>query len=198
MTRHQGNAKMKASARERLISSTIDLMSRRGVAATRVADLLEHSGVARRSVYLNFPEGKSELITEATRTAGHNIGATLAAPAGGDTRATVTALLEFFKDTLRSSRYALGCPIAAATLARAEVPTAADAAAEAFASWQDIIANRLCADGVDTHTAQALATTIIAAIEGALLLCIAARSTQPLDQTTQMIEALITQHIDQH
>ena len=35
--------------------------------------MLGHSGISRRSVYLNFPGGKSELIAEATRVAGRTM-----------------------------------------------------------------------------------------------------------------------------
>ena len=51
------------TARERLIASAIELLRRNGVAGTGLAQLLEHSGTARRSVYVNFPGGKSELVT---------------------------------------------------------------------------------------------------------------------------------------
>ena len=42
------------TARERLIVSAIELLRRNGVAGTGLAALLEHSGTARRSVYVNF------------------------------------------------------------------------------------------------------------------------------------------------
>src|SRR5258706_426767 len=53
------------TARERLIASAIEMLRRHGVAGTGLAELLENSGTARRSVYVNFPGGKSELMAEA-------------------------------------------------------------------------------------------------------------------------------------
>jgi TetR/AcrR family transcriptional repressor of lmrAB and yxaGH operons len=179
------------TARERLIVSAIELLRRNGVAGTGLAALLEHSGTARRSVYVNFPGGKSELMTEATRTAGRLIDSTLTGTAqDGDGRESLAAFVESWKETLRSSDYTAGCPIVAAALGRSESPSAADAAGEVFAAWQTMIAGGLRTDG-----AESLATTVVAAVEGAVILCLAARSTDPLDKTVQMLDQLIAHHI---
>lgn len=183
------------TARERLIASAIELVRRNGVAGTGLAELLEHSGTARRSVYVNFPGGKSELVTEATRVAGHATDATLAGEsAGGDARGSLAAFVDAWKETLRSSGYNAGCPVVAAALGRNESPTAADAAGEVFAGWQTMIARRLRLEGADKAVAQSLATTIVAAVEGAVILCLAAQSTKPLDQTVLMLDTLIVEH----
>jgi AcrR family transcriptional regulator len=56
--------------RERLISATAELMQRHGVAGTGIAGIVDTSGVTRRSIYVNFPGGKAELVAAATRSAG--------------------------------------------------------------------------------------------------------------------------------
>lgn len=165
------------------------------MAGTGLAGLLEHSGTARRSVYVNFPGGKSELVTEATRTAGHRMDAMLAAATPDDTaRNSLAAFVDSWKATLRLSDYNAGCPIVAAALGRSESASAADAAGEVFAGWQTMIARRLRTEGADITVADSLATTIVAAVEGAVILCLAARSTDPLDRTAQMLDALIVRH----
>lgn len=180
------------TARERLIDSAIEMLRRHGVAGTGLAELLEHSGTARRSVYVNFPGGKSELMTEATRTAGRLIDSTLAGTEpDGDVRASLAAFVESWKDTLRSSDYTAGCPVMAAALGRSESPAAADAAGEVFAEWQQVIAQRLRDEEVATEEAESLATTVVAAVEGAVVLCLAARSTDPLDRTARMLDRLV-------
>jgi TetR/AcrR family transcriptional regulator, lmrAB and yxaGH operons repressor len=40
------------------------------VAGTGIAEILVTSGVTLRSIYLNFPAGKAELVAAATRSAG--------------------------------------------------------------------------------------------------------------------------------
>jgi TetR/AcrR family transcriptional repressor of lmrAB and yxaGH operons len=183
------------TARERLIGSAIELLRRNGVAGTGVAELLEHSGAARRSVYVNFPGGKSELMAEATRTAGRLFNSTLAgAVPDGNGRESLAAFVESWKETLRSSEYTAGCPIVAAALGRTQSPSAADAAGEVFVEWQTMLAARLRAEGVGIDEAESLATTIVAAVEGAVILCLAARSTDPLDRTLRMLDQLIAAH----
>ena len=62
--------------RDRLTSATATLMQRHGVAGTGIAEILATSGVTRRSIYLNFPGGKAELVAAATRSAGDEMTAT--------------------------------------------------------------------------------------------------------------------------
>lgn len=183
------------TARERLIDSAIELLRRNGVAGTGLAELLEHSGTARRSVYLNFPGGKSELMAEATRTAGRLLDSTLADMAADvDGRGSLAAFVESWKETLRSSDYTAGCPIVAAALGRTESPSAADAAGEVFAAWQTALAGHFRAEGAGSDEAESLATTVVAAVEGAVILCLAAQSTDPLDRTLKMLDRLIAQY----
>lgn len=186
------------TARERLIGSAIELLRRNGVAGTGLAELLEHSGTARRSIYVNFPGGKSELMAEATRTAGRLIDPTLTAFAPDNHgHGSLAGFVEGWKEALRASRYTAGCPVVAAALGRTESPSAADAAGEVFAEWQTALAARLSADGAAADVAQSLATTIVAAVEGAVILSLAAQSTDPLDRTVQMLDQLIVATIGQ-
>lgn len=183
------------TARERLIASAIDLVRRNGVAGTGLAELLEHSGTARRSVYVNFPGGKSALVTEATRAAGQSMNAMLAGDAPDvDARRSLAAFVDSWKETLQSSGYNAGCPIVAAALGRAESPSAADAAGEVFDGWQAMLARRLSIEGAEVTVAESMATTIVAAVEGAVILCLAAQSTDPLDKTVRMLDRLIADH----
>jgi hypothetical protein len=82
----------------------------------------------------------------------------------------------------------------AAALGRTESPSAADAAGEVFAEWQSTLAGRLRAEGAGADESESLATTIVAAVEGAVILCLATQSTDPLDRTVQMLDQLIAQH----
>jgi len=179
---------MSLRARDRLIESTIELISAKGVAGAGISELLEHSDVSRRTVYVNFPGGKSELITAAAKSAG---GSTTDLLARLVTDAPVEIALvgfgSWWADTLRASEFTRGCPIVAATLGRAEAPRAADAARGTFASWVDLIRVRLEKDGLDPAQSHSLASTIVAAVEGAVLMCLAERSTEPLDRVIEQL-----------
>jgi AcrR family transcriptional regulator len=178
--------------RERLTSATATLMQRHGVAGTGIAEILTTSGVTRRSIYLNFPGGKAELVAAATRSAGDEMTTTLSGyieqpdPIGAFTR--------MWSDVLVDTDFEGGCPIVAAATSRDEAPEAARTAADVFAEWAQLLADRLKADGIDRAAAQSLSTTIVAAVEGAVIVSRAARSTKPLEQVSHHLNELIDRH----
>ncbi|MEU0540516.1 TetR/AcrR family transcriptional regulator [Nocardia sp. NPDC005978] len=182
-------------ARDRLIDSAIALMRCKGIAGTGIAQLLEHSGISRRSVYLNFPGGKSELVAEATRTAGQASSALMrTVTAGADLATVIAAFPAMWREALVSSDFTAGCPIVAAALGRAESPEAADVAGETFTEWEGILADRLEAEQVAPETARTLATTIVAAIEGAVIVSLATRTTAPLERVGKQLAELVALH----
>lgn len=179
------------SARDALIASVTGLVRRRGVAGTGLNALLEDSGVARRSIYLNFPGGKAELVAEATRLAGQGLTAVISSADAGDPTRAVQTFIDQWKAQLRETEMEAGCPIVAAILGRAEAPAATEAAAEAVNDWHTILADRLARSGVDRDNARSLATLTIAAIEGAVIIAMASQSTDALDDVGRhLIEAI--------
>ncbi|MFB7717601.1 MULTISPECIES: TetR/AcrR family transcriptional regulator [unclassified Nocardia] len=182
-------------ARDRLIDSAIALMRCKGIAGTGIAQLLEHSGISRRSVYLNFPGGKSELIAEATRTAGQASSALMRTlTAGTDLATVIAAFPAMWREVVVASDFTAGCPIVAAALGRSESPEAADVAGETFIEWEGILAERLEAESVAPETARSLATTIVAAVEGAVVMSLATRSTDPLERAGKQLADLVSMH----
>jgi TetR/AcrR family transcriptional regulator, lmrAB and yxaGH operons repressor len=184
------------SARETLLASITGLIQRRGVAGAGLSALLEDSGVARRTVYLNFPGGKAELVTEATRIAGQAFSAVMrSADAGDDPIQAVRTFIDQWKAHLQATEMEAGCPIVAAILGRSEAPAAARAAAEAVDDWRAILADRLVSSGVDTDNARSLATLAIAAIEGAVIMALASGSTDALDAVGRHLVEVIELHV---
>jgi AcrR family transcriptional regulator len=184
------------SARDALIASVTGLVQRRGVAGTGISALLEDSGVARRTVYLNFPGGKAELVAEATRIAGQALTAVIrSADDRGDPVRAVETFINEWKAQLRQSKMQAGCPIVAAILGRAEAPEAAQAAAEAIDEWRTILADRLVGSGADRDNARSLATLTIAAIEGAVLVALATQSTDALDDVGRHLIEVTKLHL---
>lgn len=184
------------SAREALIASVTGLVRRRGVAGTGLNALLEDSGVARRTVYLNFPGGKAELVAEATRLAGDELTAVIrSGDDGGDPAEAVQTFIDAWKAQLTATQLQAGCPIVAAVLGRSEAPAAAEAAREAFGDWQTILTDRLVSSGADRDNARSLATLTVAAIEGAVILAIATQSTDALDDVGRHLIEVMRLHL---
>ncbi|MCF6388963.1 TetR family transcriptional regulator C-terminal domain-containing protein [Mycobacterium sp. MBM] len=178
-------------ARDRLVTSAIDLIRRNGVAGTGLALLLDVSGTARRSLYLNFPGGKSELIADATLAAGRYTGDAidhLAATLGPVP--AVRAFVAAWRDTLTGSDFLSGCPIVAAALGRSEADKAADNAGAVFLDWQRRLATHLEAADVSPHDAAQLASVTVSAVEGAIVVCQATKSAEPLRHVEDALVAL--------
>jgi TetR/AcrR family transcriptional regulator, lmrAB and yxaGH operons repressor len=184
------------SVRDRLIISTIDLMRRHGVAGTGIAAILEHGNASRRSIYMNFPDGKTGLVREATHVAGAFIEQQIATALESPTpQEALAVFIAGWKKVVADSDFTAGCPIAAAGSARSLEPHTADAAGETFARWQAAIGNSLHHHGMSESAAAALATTAIAAVEGGVLLAVAQRSLDPLDDVQGQLELLIDVHL---
>lgn len=178
--------------RDRLTAATAELMQRHGVAGTGIAQILETSGVTRRSIYLNFPGGKAELVAAATQSAGDQMTTTLRSCL--EQPDPVAAFTRMWSEVLVSTDFEDGCALAAAACSRDEAPGAASAAACLFSQWAGLLADRLARDGIDPVVAATLSTTVIAAIEGAVILSRAAQSTTPLEQVSHHLEELIAMH----
>ncbi|WP_182358348.1 TetR/AcrR family transcriptional regulator [Tomitella gaofuii] len=183
---------MTESVRERLIGSTVELMQRHGVAGTSISELLTHSGVSRRSVYLHFPGGKNELIAASVSESGDAMASMIeelvASMPPGD---ALSAFIGFWKKLLEGSSFIAGCPIAAAAYGGQDAPEARAQADAVFSHWRRLIAPRLAAHGMDAAAAAAMATTVVAAVEGAVMLCLAARDTAPLDHVHTQLTTLL-------
>ncbi|NLG45716.1 TetR/AcrR family transcriptional regulator [Gordonia sp. (in: high G+C Gram-positive bacteria)] len=170
------------SVRDRLLISAMALLRSKGADGFGMSELLEHSGVARRSMYQHFPDGKAELLEQATASAGRYAARELATAQDG--RSPVDAfvlVLESWKEILTTSDYRLGCPLVAAALATVEYPAAAERAAEAFATMSTQIAESFTRDGVDPETARGIGHMLISSLEGAIITSRALRSVEPLD-----------------
>lgn len=183
------------SARDRLVVTAIDLIRRQGVAATGLSQLLERSGAARRSLYLNFPGGKAELVADATVTAGKTLadGIDLLFAEQGPVGA-LRAFVTMWIANLTSSDFEVGCPILAAALGRSEAPAAADVAGGVFVDWESRIAAGLELAGLSADDAARQATLTVAAVEGAIVMAQATKSDVPL----RRVEAALVESVEQY
>jgi TetR/AcrR family transcriptional repressor of lmrAB and yxaGH operons len=181
------------TARDRLLDGAVTLTRSRGVAGTTVSDLLAEAGVARRSLYLNFPGGRDELIATAIEHRGEEMMAALQQlfAAVPDFLEAMDAYLALQAAELVASDFTEGCPIVAAALGGAEVPLAREAAGRIFVRWQAAIADALRVSGVPDDEAPELAALVLSSAEGATAMAIARRSTAPLEQVGTLMRRLV-------
>ncbi len=177
------------SVHDRLVDATAALIRRNGVAGTGLAEILQCSGVARRSVYLNFPGGKEELVAAATREVGASMTALLRA--GTPVAGSVRDFVDLWAARLRDSGFADGCPIVAAALGRHSAGDAADAAGAVFEDWTAALVSRLREEGYTASDARDIATMAIVSVEGAVVVAQARRSAEPLEVVGRVLEEIV-------
>ena len=102
---------------------------------------------------------------------------------------------EIFRRRVKDHPERIGCPVAAAALARPEDPALAAAATAAFQSWEAPIAAALRDEGVAAADAETFAGLVVSTIEGALIRARAAGDQAPLDSAVaglhQALDALL-------
>lgn len=182
---------MTQGPRARLMASAIALVRERGVEATGLTELTEHSGAARRSIYQHFPGGKLELIEASTRAAGRWMSRALAATGAESPSEMVARIIGMTSATVVAHDYRRGCPIAGAALAPPEAAGVRAAAADVFEAWTSELAAALGAAGASTGHARSLAGFAVSSIEGALMRANVARSTEPLDQVAEQLVPML-------
>ena len=182
-----------STARHDMIMSAIQLFRERGIDGTAFSDVIEHSGAPRGSIYHHFPGGKSQLVEEATATAGELLDGAIAAVAErvATPGEVLDAFVGYWRPLLEQSDYQAGCPIAAAAVASHEVTGGVEAAGRAFTSWELTLAAAFERYGVPVDRAGSLATLMVSSIEGAILLCRSTRSYEPMERVRRELRAVL-------
>ncbi|MFF9038642.1 TetR/AcrR family transcriptional regulator [Streptomyces sp. NPDC014892] len=181
-------------SRERIVAGAADLISRRGLNAASIRNLAKHAKAPLGSTYHYFPEGKGQLATEAVRYADTAIVRILGKALEKGPVAGLRAFLTLWRGIVVDSEFRAGCPVLAVSVEEPpadEIPPALTAAAEAFDGWERLLADALRDHGVDPERASGLAALVVASAEGAIAMCRAKRSIEPLDRVAGQLETLI-------
>ena len=164
--------------RDRLLNGARKLLAEKGYAGMELRDVAVSGKAPRGSIYHHFPGGKKQLAVEAAELA-----------------ETLATFGEMFRRRVKDKPERLGCPCAAAALARPEDPALAAAATAAFESWEAPIAAALREEGVAAADAANFAGLVVSTIEGALVRARAAGDEAPLASAVaglqQALQALL-------
>lgn len=181
-------------ARERLIETTSRLLELQGYTATGLNQIISESNTPKGSLYHYFPDGKEELTAEAIRfkhkMVEQHVRRELAAY--DDPAEAVEQMLGKMAAKVGEADCRQGLHIAAVAIETAgSSDRLRQACHDAYAAWQDAFAEKLLASGVEEAEAAALATTIVAAIEGAIIMTRTAQDTTPLREVARLLGTLI-------
>jgi TetR/AcrR family transcriptional regulator, lmrAB and yxaGH operons repressor len=178
--------------KQTMIERTAVLLAKKGLQGTSFSEILEASGAPRGSLYHHFPGGKDELVLAALEHAASQALGVLDQLSGKYAREVAEGFLSLWRSVLARSDFSAGCAVVAVTVA-AESEELRGRAADILANWRDKLAALFVESGIAKKKARALAASLVAACEGAVILARAERSFEPFDLVTAeqlaMIEA---------
>ena len=182
--------------RERMVFSAAQLLRHGGVAAVGMREVAEQAHAPRGSLQHYFPGGKQQVVNEAVAWAGQyaagRVSRFLAALNEPSPSALFAAMARQWTDELSAAGALAGCPVAAATADSAQTAEPIRiSAAEAFACWRRPVTKALAGMGVPAGRAGALATLMVSALEGAILIARAERSPSPLTTVVRELAPLL-------
>lgn len=178
--------------RRRLLDGARRLLAEKGYAGMELRDVASRGRAPRGSIYHHFPGGKRQLAVEAAALEGAEIKSLIERSLEErGVRGTLARFGEIFRRRVVDHPERIGCPVAAAALARPEDPALASAATAAFQSWEEPIAAALVGEGVGEKDAATFAGLVVSTVEGALIRARAAGDRAPLDSAIGGLEAAL-------
>jgi AcrR family transcriptional regulator len=159
------------------------LMRERGVHGVGLREIVTHSGGPRGSLGRYFPGGKTQLMTEAIDVAlaeaFHEVDRALTE--AKSLPEAIGVIVATWRRLLVDHSFALGCPLAATVIDAADNDDLRGHVSGLLARWQESVAQVYVKFGDPPAVADEQSTVLLAALEGALILARARRSTEPLD-----------------
>lgn len=182
--------------RDRMVFSAAQLFRRQGVTATGLREVVADADAPRGSLQHYFPGGKDELVSEALDWAGRyasgRVAAAMARARPPTPSGLFAAMAQQWVDEYDAHGFRSGCPVAAATVDCADtVESTRAAAARAFDRWRSALVTALGDLGVPGRRCRPIATLMLSALEGAIVLARAGRDTTPLHTVARELGPLL-------
>jgi AcrR family transcriptional regulator len=166
-----------------MVRSAATLIRERGIHGVGLREVVAHSGGPRGSLGRYFPGGKTQLMTEAIDVViaelSEEVGEALAQ--AKTLPEAIGVIVAPWRRLLVDHDFALGCPMAATVVDAADNDDLRIHVNELLTQWQASVADIYVKFGAPPSAADEQSTVLLAAIEGALILARARRSTEPLD-----------------
>lgn len=174
---------MATDTRSRLIRTTSRLLRKQGYAATGLNQVMAEAEAPKGSMYFHFPGGKEELAAAALDLFSERVRARMAQTLEecGSVEAAVVALFDDEIAWLKRTDFMEGCAVAAVALDTAgEHPALAEATGRGLSAWLDLFTTALEAEGRQPDEARQLASLIVVALEGIVVLGKGMQSTEAI------------------
>ncbi len=171
------------ATRQAIVDTTARLLESQGYHGTGLNQIIKESGAPRGSLYYYFPEGKEELAVAALHQRSLHLAAIAAASMAGyaDPVQAIDGFLRGMIEAMTGNDFCGAAPLAAVALdsfggsERLRTATAAS-----YEELRRPFLNILLRAGIPVERANSLATTVLATVEGAVILARSQQSTAPL------------------
>ena len=166
-------ARPAVATRERIVLAATQLFQQRGYHAVSTADILDQARAPRGSMYHHFPLGKEQVAIAAVARIRGEVTALLRklAADGSSLDGAIRTIADGMAGWLRASGWREGTMLASVAVgAVPELPKLHAAIRDALDDWRDHLAGRLVDGGWGQPGARAMAQTVLAGLEGAMLL----------------------------
>jgi len=168
--------------RQKMVVGAVQLLAERGLQDTSFSQVLERTGAPRGSIYHHFPEGKEELISAAVDLAGAHATQLIDQMEGSSPGEITRGFIALWRELLTRSDMRAGCSVLAVTIATDSAELLTHSAA-VFRSWRRRLPGR---------RAEEFAATLVAAMEGAVVLSRAEQAMEPFE----LVAAQLTSQAD--
>lgn len=181
-----------------MIYTAARLFQRDGYHATSWRSLVEEAGTPWGSIHHHFPGGKDELGVAAIEAGSEGVIALIdhCFTEQPDAGRAVVRWFELSGRLLVDSGYTSGCPVATVALETATSPGALkEATRAAFAAWEKHLGFHLRKAGASRARAADAATSVLALLEGALLLSRTRGSLTPMRTASRHAQAIVVEAV---
>ena len=182
------------SARDQILEAAIVLMKQSGLTGAGINQILARSGAPKGSLYHYFPDGKQQIAIEALTLYAERVAAAFERTLSSKKRAAdkIRALIRFVADRFEDAEFEQSCAAGAVTLdLDADVAAIQSVIANAFRSWQDVIARHLPIRSAARR--ESFAGLVLSTIEGAYVRGRAEHSKQPFVDAGEWLAVLLQQ-----
>lgn len=183
------------SARDRLVSATIEQLTLQGYAGTSVKTICSSSEATIGSLYHHFPGGKDELVAVALRAAGEEnltrfYRHFLPAP---DLASGARAFFTAAATDLVAANWRQPCPVASvAAEVSSSHPALRDVCADIINGWIEAGTSQFTERGLADDRARTAVVLALTTLEGAFILARTMRSTKPLEDAGELLANLLS------
>lgn len=191
-----------SNTRERMVAAAFELfgergygrLAERGYGNVTMLEVIERAGASRGSIYHYFPSGKEGLAIEVAGKVARDFEGVVDSIASSTVgpEAFLRGLLDYHRRLVTAYEFRVGCPLAGIRVnAERESERLRSAVSQAFSSWTAAIASGLASKGVPPASARRLASSVLAAIEGAIIVSRATDSTATFTYLSAAIPQLL-------